>query len=223
MQQRAPRRFGQEELNRAQIEGELGALRGQRGELQSQMEQLSRRRNQLDEQRHVAPSGAARARLEAQIAELDARSARLDATLNGVNDRISSAMGRLAELPAGADRVVRAPQITIPDIQFGPGRRGPDMREVAGIMAAEAVALVLIGVVFWRFGMKRMRDRFDRMFSAQTQQLTQLQQAMDVVGVEVERISEGQRYVTKVLTEGGAVGASLPSGRKEPVPAKRDG
>jgi cell division protein FtsB len=224
MQQRAPRRVVQQELNRAQIEGEIGALTAQRGELQAQMEQLSRRRNQLDERRHVTSAGPVQSQLVAQMAEIDARSARIDAQIMGLNDRISAAMGRLAELPAGADRIVQVPEIRIPDIQFGPGfRRGPDMREVAGIMAAEAVALVLIGVVFWRLGMKRMRDRFDRMFSAQTQQLTQLQQAMDVVGVEVERISEGQRYVTKVLTEGAAVGASLSSGRQESVPAKRDG
>ena len=193
MQRQSPRGFAQQELNRAQIRGELDALTLQRGELQSQTEQLSRLRNQLDERRRVTSAGPAQAQLEARIAELDARSARLDGQIMQLNDRISTAMGRLAELPEGADRVVRAPQITIPDIQFGPGRRGPDMREVAGIMAAEAVALVLIGVVFWRWGMKRMRDQFDRMFSAQTQQLAQLQQAMDVVGVEVERISEGDR------------------------------
>jgi hypothetical protein len=225
MQRVTQRRATSQEVNRAQITGELQALTAQRGELQSQMEQLSRRRNQIDEQRHVAPNGPARARLEAQIAEIDARSARLDTQIMGINDRISTAMGRLAELPAGADRIVTVPEVRIPDIQFGPGfRRGPDMRQVGGIMAAEAVALALIGVLFWRMGMKRMREQFERMFATQTQQLTQLQQAMDVVGVEVERISEGQRYVTKVLTEGAAQGASLPSGRRDvSVPAKRDG
>jgi len=212
-------------LNRAQITGELNALQVQRGELESQMGQLSRRRNQLDEQRHVAPSAAARTRIEAQIAELDARTARLDAQIMGLNDRISTAMGRLAELPMGADPIVRIPEIRIPDFQIPPGRRGPDMREIGGIMAAEAVALALIGVVFWRWGMRRMRDQFERMFSAQTQQLTQLQQAMDTVAVEVERISEAQRYVAKVLTEGSP--AALPVGRKDvpaaPVVRSREG
>jgi hypothetical protein len=143
----------------------------------------------------------------------------------GLNDRISTAMGRLAELPVGADRIVRIPEIRIPDIQFPPGRRGPDVREIGGIMAAEAVALALIGVVFWRWGMRRMRDQFERMFSAQTQQLTQLQQAMDTVAVEVERISEAQRYVAKVLTEGSP--AAMPVGRKEvgaaPIGRPREG
>jgi cell division protein FtsB len=209
MQQRPVRRIGPEELNRAQIAGEIEALKAQRSELESQMAQLHGRRNRLDEQRHVAPSGAARAQIESQIAEIDARSSRLDMQILGLNDRITTAMGRLAEVPAGAERVVRIPSITVPDFQIAPGRRGPDMRQIAGVMAAEAVALALIGFVFWRLGMKRMRDQFERMFSSQTQQLSQLQQATDTIAVEVERISEAQRYVAKVLTEGSPATSQL--------------
>jgi cell division protein FtsB len=221
MQRLSQRRGGQEELNRAQISGELSALTAQRDELQAQMGQLPRRRNQLDEQRHLA-SGAARSQIEAQIAELDARSTRLDAQIMQLNDRIAGAMGRLADLPAGADRVVRIPEVRIPEFQFPASRRGPDMREIGGIMAAEAVALALIGVVFWRFGMRRMREQFERMFSAQTQQLTQLQQAVDTVAVEVERISEAQRYVAKVLTEGSPAMAHAAKPIPQALPSSRE-
>lgn len=99
------------------------------------------------------------------------------------------------------------------------------MRQIGGIMAAEAIALALIGVVFFRIGMRRMRERFERMFTQQSSQMNQLQQAVDVIGLEVERISEGQRYVAKMLTEGSP--AAVPTARKDvgaaPVARSREG
>ena len=217
MQTPQRRVVGREEINRAQIAGEIEALKAQRSELQAQMGELKLRRNQLDEQRHVAPSGPARAQIESQMAQLDARSARLDMQVMALNDRISSAMGRLAESPPGADRVINIPEIRIPNFQVAPSRRGPEMPGIVAAMAAEAVFLAFIGFVFWRIGMKRMREQFDRVFASQNQQLTQLQQAMDVVGVEVERISEGQRYVAKVLSDGSP--AAMSGARKDLAPA----
>ena len=211
-----------QEVARAGINEQLGNLQAQRGELQAQQGELARRRNQLDEQRHQA-SGPARAQLEARIAEIDARTARLDAQIQQVSDRIVETMARLSDEAAVVVDVpqIRIPQINIPPMNF-PQRRGPDMGQIGGMMAAEAVLLALIGFVFWRVGMKRMRDQFERIFSTQSQQLTQLQQAMDVIGIEVERISEGQRYVAKVLTEGSPEGAA-PGARKELSPASRQG
>ncbi|MGH7679299.1 MAG: hypothetical protein ACRENU_12585 [Gemmatimonadaceae bacterium] len=229
MQQQSRSRFVRperaQEDPRAAIRNQLDALNQQRSELQAQQSELSRRRNQLDEQRHQA-SGPARAQLEARIAEIDARTARLDAQLQQVNDRIVETMSRLTdESPVVVDvPQIRIPPITIPNIPAMnfPQRRGPDMGQIGGMMAAEAVLLALIGFVFWRVGMKRMREQFERIFSTQSQQLTQLQQAMDVIGIEVERISEGQRYVAKVLTEGSAEGVA-PGARKELSPASRQG
>jgi hypothetical protein len=43
--------------------------------------------------------------------------------------------------------------------------------------------------------------------------LGQLQQAVDAIAIEVERLSEGQRFTTKLLAEG--------SRGVAPVPAKR--
>ena len=41
-------------------------------------------------------------------------------------------------------------------------------------------------------------------------QLTQLNQAVDAIALEVERISEGQRYTTRLLSE--QHGGKLPTG-----------
>lgn len=202
---------------------ELDALQEQRGELSRQLQQLTERRLQLFAQSQSMGDGPARRELEARISEIDARSARIDGQLAGLNDRIVEAMGRVnqsAPVIVDVPRVITTPQITIPD-GFPFRQRGPDMRQIGGIMAAEAVALVLIGAVAWRFGMKRMREQFERMFTQQASQMNQLQQSVDVIGVEVERISEGQRYVAKVLSEGspatsvGRVEAKVPVGRRD--------
>jgi len=211
----------------AQARADLDVLTLQRSELQSQMEQLRQRRNQLDEQRHVTSNGPAQARIEAQMAEIDARTARLDGQLQTLNDRILESMGRV-----GSTRqvIVDAPRVTVPQISIPPfdgmfRQRGPDMRQVGGIMAAEAITLALIGVVFFRFGMKRMREQFERLFAQQSTQMNQLQQAVDVIGIEVERISEGQRYVAKMLTDGSP--GAMPVGRREvgaaPIGRPREG
>ena len=39
--------------------------------------------------------------------------------------------------------------------------------------------------------------------------LSEIQQSIDAVAVEVERISEGQRFTTKLLTERGIAGAEV--------------
>jgi hypothetical protein len=44
---------------------------------------------------------------------------------------------------------------------------------------------------------------------ASNARLDRLEQAMDAIAIEIERISEGQRFVTKVLTERNAPPASL--------------
>lgn len=47
--------------------------------------------------------------------------------------------------------------------------------------------------------------------------LSEMQQSLDAVAIEVERISEGQRFATKLLSERGASAPDAHAGR-EPVP-----
>ena len=201
---------------RAQIQGEIDGLQQQRGELQSQLKALQERRMQLFVQLQ-STKVAQRGDLEQRLSEIDGRSAGLDRRIESLNDQITEAMARMNNVAepgrtviTNVPRIVQDPVIRIPNIQIPPIRRGPDMREIGGMMAAEAIILALIGITFWRLGIRRMRDQFDRMFSAQSQQLTQLQQAVDTVAVEVERISEAQRYVAKVITEGATPALSSP-------------
>jgi cell division protein FtsB len=195
----------------AQARGRIEGLQSQRSELQSQQGQLSARRSELFAQLHIAPEPQKRS-LETRLEEIDARSARLDRQIESLNDQISEAMaatttggGRGIGVGQGPGaRTITIPNIVVPGVDVQRGRFGPtgsnDFQAlVIGSLVGEAVLFALIGVVAWRYGMKRMREQFERLFMAQSQQMNQLQQAVDVIGVEVERISEGQRYVAKVL------------------------
>ena len=215
----------QQQLQRRQISAQLDGLSGQRTELRSQLKELNRRRNELDEQRHVATQDA-RPGIEARITEIDARTARIDRQILTLDDQIAAATARYAAVSSGqgtgvgvgqgaqGTQVIRIPEISIPPMDFGGRSRRNEMRDVAGFMAVEAVALGLLGVFAWRMGMRSMREHFERMFQSQTQQLNQMQNAVDVIGLEVERISEGQRYVTKVISDGSSA-SKLPVERKQ--------
>jgi hypothetical protein len=48
--------------------------------------------------------------------------------------------------------------------------------------------------------------------------LSEMQQSLDAVAVEVERISEGQRFATKVLSERAAAAVPDATGSREPLP-----
>ena len=193
-------------------------MMAQRDALKEQLELLADRRGQLVRQLETRPDNAVRRELESRLREIDARSSRLDQQIASLNDHITEGVTPGARAPVMVDVPrVTVPEIRMPPVMF-PGNRAPDMRQIGGIMAAEAILLALIGLAFWRVGMRRMRAQIDRLMTGQTQQLNQLQQAVDVIGVEVERISEGQRYVAKVLADGSPAAAL--SARKVPEPAR---
>jgi len=77
------------------------------------------------------------------------------------------------------------------------------------------VAAIIIGLPLARAFARRMdrRGASSPMSNELTSQLTQLNQAVDAIALEVERISEGQRFTTRLLSEQReAVRQTLPSG-----------
>lgn len=65
------------------------------------------------------------------------------------------------------------------------------------------VAAIIIGLPLARAFARRMdrRSAQNQIPPEITSQLTQLNQAVDAIALEVERISEGQRYTTRLLSE----------------------
>jgi len=74
----------------------------------------------------------------------------------------------------------------------------------------------LLAVLF-ALGAQRLMAR--QRSPADQNRLDQLQQSVDVVALEVERISEGQRYVTRLLDE--TLRPSINSGEAQPIAVNR--
>ena len=208
-----------------QTRAQLDALREQRTELTSQLQSLGNRRAELMAQEHIGSDEEARV-IQDQIKQLDQRMSRLDAQITGLNDQISASVARGvgtrgADVEPGLPAIapINIPQITIPP--FGPmgpmQTRSPDL---IGALAGEAAIFLLFGFVFWQFAWKRMRAQLSHALGDQSARMQQVQQSLDVIGLEVERISEGQRYVAKVLAAGDA--GALASAAAEKIPVRRD-
>ena len=94
--------------------------------------------------------------------------------------------------------------VTVPP--FGFGHNEPDFPpELVDISIGFFVtmAAIIIGLPLARAFARRMdrRGAAPQIPSEVTVQLNQLTQAVDAIALEVERISEGQRFTTKLLTE----------------------
>lgn len=81
----------------------------------------------------------------------------------------------------------------------------------AGIMVPlgffAMVATIAVGAPLARAFAKRMeRESSAKVSPEVTSRLERIEQAVDAIAIEVERISEGQRFTTKLLTERAASG-----------------
>jgi hypothetical protein len=212
-----------------QTREQLDALREQRNELTSQLQSLGNRRAELMAQEHIGSDAEARV-IQEQIRQLEGRSAQLETRIASLNDQIATAVGRGvgtrgADVGPGSPviagrqlpQIPQIPQIVIPPMgPMGPMQTRLGMRDLTGALALEAVTFLLLGLVFWQFGWKRMRAQLAQALGDQSARVQQLQQSLDVIGIEVERISEGQRYVAKMLS-GGDAGAIASAAEKVPV------
>lgn len=69
------------------------------------------------------------------------------------------------------------------------------------------VATIAVGTPLARAFAKRMERESSAKISPEvTSRLERIEQAVDAIAIEVERISEGQRFTTKLLTERSASG-----------------
>jgi len=173
-------------------------------ELREQLRELAVRRNQLLEQK-VGATLPKTAELDARIATIDGRSAQLEQQLFSTNDQINRGL----TVSDGQSVVVIPP--TDAAVAAAARRAAKDAtRNAVGVTAVAAVALYVIA----RSIARMFRGRRSPAIGDNSAQLAQLQQSIDVIAVEVERISEAQRYTSKILSERG-----IAAGAAEQVPA----
>lgn len=167
------------------------AIRAERTELRQQLGTLEEKRLAIARRlREGKVDGADRVGLEARITELDQRISVLDQEVA----RADAQVARAAAIPGATEAPARAPRDRPPGEFFLGG-------------SLVLVALILPLSVAWAKRMLRGRAHDSvatPMPSDMGDRFTRIEEAVEAIAIEVERIGEGQRYMTRVLGAGPA-------------------
>lgn len=185
----------------------LQAARAQRTELRNVLERVEDQRDDLRSELTQTPQSetAIRAGLESRLRELDTRILALD-------KEIATADGRVAQA-ASIPGATREPPPTIIN-RDGP----PEEVWMLGGMAIFFIGFPLAIAHARRLWKRSATAVSTEMPAEMTDRLGRMEQAIDAVAVELERVGEGQRYVTKVFSESQR---ALGSGAAEPIEVRQ--
>jgi hypothetical protein len=178
------------------------AFVAQRRELTRQLSSLENTRSGIANRlRQESVQGADRAGLEARLKQVDERIARISQDIAVADANVARA--------AGVPGAVVQPA---PPRQSGP----PDEAWVLGGIFL-FVAILPLSIAWARRIMRRGDPKATAFLASEmSERFTRLEQAVDAVAIEVERIGEGQRYMAHRLGAGAAEAIPLP--QREAVP-----
>jgi hypothetical protein len=165
---------------------EMRELLAQQRELGEQLTSVSSRRRSLAAEVRTSGDGAGRAGLEDRLRLLDQRILQLETDLALTGRQIAAAP---RELIAATQSVYQS-------------GGGDDFEE--GLMIGGSSVLFLSAILFLlaRRRWKRRTAALPGQFGAEAaHRLERLEHGMEAIAIEIERVSEGQRFVTKLLSE----------------------
>ncbi len=158
-------------------------LNDQMSRLQDERRDITNRLNSTDQDERL--SATDKAGLEKRLVTLDGRIDAMDKQIAVADDRVATAAG----VPGA---IVERP----PEVRHGP----PDeVFVLAGIFMF--VAIMPISIAFARRIWRRSAAAVAAIPQDIIDRFTQIDQAVESIAVEVERIGEGQRFITRVLSE----------------------
>jgi len=178
---------------------DVDALRAKRSELSRQIESAVSRRESVEKDLLKATE-TTRPGLEARLKVLDARIVQIEQEI--------AANGRAL---AGAPLALAAAEATEEEVRYGPFTSG----QLTGITIVGTLTVLMpLAIAAARAMLIRARQpkMTPEMLEA-TRRMERMEQAIDAVAVEVERISEGQRFVTQLMAAKQKDEAALPPGR----------
>ena len=179
----------------------LQALKSRRDELRSQMDAATSRRSELVKELSTATNPVVIGGFQQRIQLLDQRILRIesDIDLNGQS------------IAAGPMDII-ASQSTAP--RYGPFSSGQltAISIVSIVLIWAPLALAAARVMLRRWAVPRPAPQI----LESAARLERMEQAVDAVAIEVERISEGQRFVTQLMSkQASALGVGQPAA--EPI------
>ena len=180
-------------------------FKAQRRELSNQLDELQSTRREITSQMEDVSAGSTEQKaLETRITDIDSRIATVDHML-------ASNAAQIAQAAAIPGAVVEAPRV----IDQGPPEEAYVLGGLFMILVFFPLSVALARRI-WRRSAAVVTS-FPREV---TERLSRMEQAVEATAVEVERIGEGQRFLTRLFTEGeGAraigAGAAQPLERKQ--------
>jgi FtsZ-binding cell division protein ZapB len=165
---------------------ELAAIRAMRSELSSQLSSAANRRERLAEELEGLPPEA-RAGVQDRIRTLDDRIVQLENDIANTGRLLTSA-------PAGLIASTSQARTVFAGFSEGP---------------ATAISIVFTIFVLFPLALAAARLMWKRsrtparipLTPEATQRLERIEQSVDAIAIEVERVTEGQRFLTRLLTE----------------------
>ena len=173
------------------------ALTNQREVLGDQLQSLESQRSELNAQlQRGTVQGASRVGVETRIGAIDARIADLEKQIAGVDAQISTA----AAVPGAI-----VPRVIV---------RNNDVPEEAFVLGGLFMVIVMLplSIAMARRIWKKSTNAVAQIPSDLMARLSRIEQAVDTSALEIERIGEGQRFITKLFSEGSKAPV-LPSGK----------
>ena len=179
--------------------GDVRELRARREQLSDQLTSVSSRRSGLADELRATTDAVSKSGLQDRLRLLDQRILQLETDLATTGQQLSAAP---AQLTSG----IEVPSTGSDDFEDG-------------LMVGGFGVLVLlpIALFFFRRRWRRVSPAISGRSATEYVRMERLEQGMDAIAIEIERISEGQRFVTKLLSESQAAlgGTRLQVGQRE--------
>ena len=179
----APQSYGQFRV--PQTAAERAILIARRSEMSDQVVSARARRTTLAKQ-YESATGANRVGLEQQLRVLDLRIAQIETDIGNSGQALAGYTGPTTSVgfPDRFPVNITSGQTTAISIVF--------IVVVLGPLATS------FGRLMWRRAAKPV---LPPVWNDATNRLERLEQAVDTIAVEMERVSEGQRFITKIMTQ----------------------
>lgn len=179
---------------------EVAALRAQRSELSRQLSSAEGRRNDLVSEME-GTTGANRAGLEARVKLLDNRILAIEKDIENTGRLLTQTPGHLLT--------------SVTTVQSGPfqGMR-PDLTAISVVFTIFVLMPLAVAAarLLWKRASAPVKAS-SALDKENSERLQRLESAVDAIAIEMERVSEGQRFVTRLLAESKErVGIEAPRG-----------
>ena len=189
-------------LMRPLTQAEMSVVRNQRSEMSEQLSSAQNRRARLLDEMRSAPPGTEQG-LREQFQVLNNRIVAIETDIEAAGRTL-----RTGQVPQGT--------ILVPPRSGLGGRNQTDNAERGAALAA-TVLIPIFALFVWRGWRRGRRGQQAVPHSAEYEsRFERLEQAVDAIALEIERVGESQRYQTKLLAEANLMPA-MGTGKRDPV------